>query len=58
MVILPQCLIQGWCERIRVLNSASEENWEEPSSSTVSTETTFNSDANEETPNVNKTCWQ
>ena len=50
--------MQGWCERIRVVNSASGENWKEPSSSTISTETSFNSDSNEETPNINKTCWQ
>ena len=36
---------------------ASVENWKEPSSSTISTEASFNSDNNEETPNVNKTCW-
>ena len=40
------------------MNSASGGNWKEPSSSTVSTEASFNGDSNEETLNVNKTCWQ
>ena len=39
-------------------NSASGETWKEPSSPTISTETSFNGDSNEETLNVNKTCWQ
>ena len=39
---------------MRVVNSASGENWKEPSSSTISTEASFNSDSNEETPMVNK----
>ena len=30
------------------VNSASGENWKEPSSSTISTEIAFNSDSNEE----------
>ena len=34
------------------VNSASGENWKEPSSSTISTETSFNGDNNEQTPNV------
>ena len=38
------------------VNSASGENWKETSSSTISTEASFNGD--EETFNVNKTCWQ
>ena len=35
-------------------NSASGENWKEPSSSTISTEASFHGDNNEETPNVKK----
>ena len=35
------------------VNSASGENWKEPSSSTISTETSFNGDSDEETLNVN-----
>ena len=38
------------------MNSASGENWKEPSSSTISTEESFNGDSNEEFLNVNKTC--
>ena len=34
------------------VNSASGENWKEPSSSTISTEASFNGDNNEQTPNV------
>ena len=40
------------------MNSASGENWKEPSSATISPEASFNGDSNEETLNVNKTCWQ
>ena len=40
------------------MNSASGENWKEPSSTTISPEASFNGDSNEETLNVNKTCWQ
>ena len=36
------------------MNSASGENWKEPSPSTISTESSFNGDSNEETLNVNK----
>ena len=36
------------------MNSASGENWKEPSSSTISTEPSSISDSNEETLNVNK----
>ena len=34
------------------MNSASGENWKEPSSSTISTEASLNGDNNEQTPNV------
>ena len=34
------------------VNSASGENWKEPSSSTISTEASCNGDNNEQTPNV------
>ena len=37
-------------------NSASGENSIEPSSSAISTETSFNDDSNKETLNVNKVC--
>ena len=40
------------------MNSASGENWKEASSSTISTEASFNGDSNKENLNVNKTCWQ
>ena len=40
------------------MNSASTENWREPSPLTISAEKSFNGDANEETLNVNKSCWQ
>ena len=40
------------------MNSASGENWKEHSSTTISPEASFNGDSNEETLNVNKTCWQ
>ena len=40
------------------MNSASGENWQEPSSSARSTEGSFNGDSNEEILNVNKICWQ
>ena len=40
------------------VNSASGENWREPSPLTISTEASFNGDSNEETLNVNKSCWQ
>ena len=36
------------------MNSASRNNWKEPSSSTISTEALFNVDSNEETLNVKK----
>ena len=39
------------------VNSASGENWKEASSSAISTEASFNGDSNEETLNVDKTCW-
>ena len=38
------------------VNSASGENSIEPSSSAISTETSFNDDSNKETLNVNKVC--
>ena len=40
------------------MNSASEENWKEFSSSAILLEALFNDNSNEETLNVNKTCWQ
>ena len=41
------------------VNSASGENWKEPSSSKISTEASFNRlDSNGENLNANKTCWQ
>ena len=40
------------------MNSASGESWKEPSSSVILTEASFNGDSNEETHNVNETCWQ
>ena len=40
------------------VNSASGENWKESSSSAISPEELFNGDSNEDTLNVNKTCWQ
>ena len=40
------------------VNSVSGENWKEPSSSTISAEASFNSDNNDETVNVNKTCCE
>ena len=40
------------------MNSASGENWKEPSLSTILTDSSFNGDSNEETLNVNKTCSQ
>ena len=43
------------------MNLASEENWKEPWSSTISTEASFNGDSNGETlwnVYVNKTCCQ
>ena len=39
------------------MNLASGENRKEPLSSTISTEASFNGDSNEETLNVNKTCY-
>ena len=36
------------------MNSTSRNNWKEPSSSTISTEASFNGDSNEETLNVKK----
>ena len=35
------------------VNSASGENWKEPSSSTILTDSPFNGDSNEETLNLN-----
>ena len=57
-MLLGQCLLQGWCERIPPaykgdVNSALGENSKEPSPSTVSAET-FNDDSNKEALNVNK----
>ena len=40
------------------LNSASGENWEKTSSSTIPPEASFNGDGNEKTLNLNKTCSQ
>ena len=40
------------------VNSASGENWKGPSSSKRSREASSNGDSNEETLDVNKTCWQ
>ena len=40
------------------VNSASAENWKEPSSSTKSTGASFNENSKEETLKVYKTCWQ
>ena len=40
------------------INSASGENWKEPSLLTKSIKASFNGDSNEETLQVNKTCWQ
>ena len=53
-MVLLQCLLQSWYKG--GVNSASGENWKEPSSSTISTEASFNDDSNEETLNVNRTC--
>ena len=39
-------------------NLASGENWKERSSSIISTEASSVNDSNEETLNLNKTCWQ
>ena len=38
------------------VNSVLRENWKEPSSSTISTEASFNENSKEETLNENKTC--
>ena len=40
------------------VNSASGKNWKKSSSSVMLTEASFNSDSNEETLNVNNTCWR
>ena len=40
------------------VNSASVENWKEPSSLTILPEASFYGESNEEYLNVNKTCWQ
>ena len=40
------------------VNSSSGENRKETSSSTISTEASFNGDINAETLNINETCWQ
>ena len=37
------------------MNSASEENWKEPS---TSPDVSFNGSGKEETFNISKTCWQ
>ena len=39
------------------VNSASRENRKEPSSSKILPEASINSDSNEDTLDVNKTCW-
>ena len=39
------------------VSSASRRKLKGPSSSIISTEASFNGDSNEETLNVNKTCW-
>ena len=55
-VTLLQCLLQGWCERTKMMwIQLQEKNWKEPPSSTISTEASFNGASNEETYNVNKT---
>ena len=38
-------------------NSASGENWKEPSSPTLSPKASINGDSNKDSLNVNKTCW-
>ena len=38
------------------VNSASGEDWEETSSSVISTKASFNGGSNKETVNINKTC--
>ena len=54
MVILLQYLQQVWCQRISVnWIQHQEKNWKEPSTSTISTDVSFNIDSNEETLNVN-----
>ena len=40
------------------MNSSSGENRKQTSSSTISTEASFNGDSNAETLNINETCWQ
>ena len=40
------------------VNSVSGENWKEPSSSTISSDGSFNDNSNKETLIVNKICWQ
>ena len=40
------------------VNSSSGENRKETSSSTISTEASFNGDINAEILNINETCWQ
>ena len=44
-----------WTYKVGVY-SASGENWKQPSSSTKSTEASFNENSKEETLKVNKTC--
>ena len=40
------------------VNSTSGQSWEEPSSSTISAEASFNGDSKEGALNGSKTCWQ
>ena len=40
------------------MNSVLGENSKDPSSSTISTEVSFNDNSNEETLNINKVCQQ
>ena len=61
-MLLGQCLLQGLCEHIPPLpptykgdvNSASGEKLKDPSSSTVSAETSFDYDISKEALNLNK----
>ena len=43
-----------WTNKVE-LNSTSRKNWKEPSTSTLSTDVSFNVGSNEETLDVNKT---
>ena len=51
-VILLQCQLQGWCV------FSLGENSKEPSSTTISTEASFNDDSNDKNLTVNKVCQQ